>query len=616
MKKIEGSAKSLKQLLQNTKYSIHYYQREYAWQFKQIQELIDDLTDEFLNYYDPSHERRDVANYGSYFMGSVVLAGRDNAIIDGQQRLTSLSLLLIYLHRRLNQLGVSNQTVNQMIFSESFGTASFNISVKDREPCLIALNDGREFDTTGYGESVVNLYARYQDICELFPDEIDDKAVEYFADWLIEKVFFIEIVTDTEQDAHKVFVSMNDRGLSLTSAEMLKGYLLSEVSSDKQREELNDIWKAKMLELKKLGKGEEEDCIKAWLRAKYADSIRENKKGAEPEDFDLIGGSFHKWVRDEHTRLGLGESEDFARFIKEFCKFADIYLAIKAAEVKFDKNQQYLFYNAALNFTLQTQLCFAPILPADTIETIARKVRLVSRFIDIYIYTRAINYRSLDYSTIKYAMFQLTKRIRGLGVEELVVQLDKEVKELGINIPDAWSAFGLNGFTKKYIRHMLARITDHIEQGCDQPGHYLEYVAIKTKRPYEVEHIITDHFEWYQDEYGSREEFEAVRNMPGNLLLLDKSTNASINDSRYEKKASVYAGDRGNALSAALVASSYKNNPRFLAFKQRSGFKFKSYDRFGREQIMERSCLLLEIVKVLWAPDFESLDKREQWASL
>ena len=300
MKKIEGSAKSLKQLLQNTKYSIHYYQREYAWRFKQIQELIDDLTDEFLNYYDPSHERSDVATYRSSLLGSVVLPRTDNAIIDGQQRLTSLSLLLIYLHRRLNQLGVSNQTVNQMIFSESFGTASFNISVKDREPCLIALNDGREFDTTGYGESVVNLYARYQDICELFPDEIDDKAVEYFADWLIEKVFFIEIVTDTEQDAHKVFVSMNDRGLSLTSAEMLKGYLLSEVSSDKQREELNDIWKAKMLELKKLGKGEEEDCIKAWLRAKYADSIRENKKGAEPEDFDLIGGSFHKWVRDEH----------------------------------------------------------------------------------------------------------------------------------------------------------------------------------------------------------------------------------------------------------------------------------------------------------------------------
>ena len=324
MKKINGTPKNLKELLQNTKYSIHYYQREYAWQLKQIQELVDDLTDEFLIYYDPTHERKDVAQYGVYFMGSVVLAGRENAIIDGQQRLSSLSLLLIYLRRRLLEVGMTIATVDQMIYSESFGTASFNISVEDREPCLQALNDGKDFDPEGYGESVKNLYARYQDICDLFPEEIDDAALPYFADWLTEKVYFIEIVTETEQDAHKVFVSMNDRGLSLTSAEMLKGYLLSEVADDKRREKLNDSWKAKMLSLKELGKSEEEDCIKAWLRAKYAESIRENKKGATPEDFDLIGGSFHKWVRGEHARLGLNSSDEFEQFIEEFCKFADI----------------------------------------------------------------------------------------------------------------------------------------------------------------------------------------------------------------------------------------------------------------------------------------------------
>ena len=54
MKKIEGSPKNLKQLLQNTKYSIHYYQREYMWQRKHIDELIDDLTSEFLDNYKPS----------------------------------------------------------------------------------------------------------------------------------------------------------------------------------------------------------------------------------------------------------------------------------------------------------------------------------------------------------------------------------------------------------------------------------------------------------------------------------------------------------------------------------------------------------------------------------
>ena len=95
MKKIEGSPKNLKQLLQNTKYSIHYYQREYMWQRKHIEELIDDLTSEFLECYKPGHSRPAVADYGAYFMGSIVLAGRENAIIDGQQRFSSLTLLLM-----------------------------------------------------------------------------------------------------------------------------------------------------------------------------------------------------------------------------------------------------------------------------------------------------------------------------------------------------------------------------------------------------------------------------------------------------------------------------------------------------------------------------------------
>lgn len=524
MTKINGTPKNLKELLQNTKYSIHYYQREYALQLKQIQEIVDDLTDKFLIYYDPAHESKDVAQYGVYFMVSVVLAGRENAIIDGQQRLSSLSLVLIYLRRHLLDMGMTIATMNQMIYLESFGTASFNISVEDREPCLQALIDGKDYDPEGYGESVKNLYARYQDICDLFPEEIDDKALPYFAEWLTEKVYF----TETEQDAHKVFVSMNDHGLSLTSAEMLKGYLLSEMPDDKRREKLNDVWKAKMLTLKELSKSEEEDCIKAWLRAKYAESIRENRKGAAPEDFDFIGGSFHKWVLDVHAQLGLNSSEDFERFIEEFCKFVDIYIRLRQWESTFDEKQPYLFYNAALSFTLQSQLCLAPIRTEDLNETVAQKVLIVSRFIDIYIYTRAINYKSMDYSTIKYAMFQLTKRIRNLDVEALVAQLGKEIADLYISIDGAWNEFRLNSYTKKYIRHTLARITDYVERGCDQPGHYLEYVIVKSKRPFEVEHIITDHFEWYQDEYGSHEEFEATRNRPGNLLLLDKSTNSSF----------------------------------------------------------------------------------------
>lgn len=128
MKKIEGSPKSLKQLLQNTKYSIHYYQREYMWQRKHIEELIDDLTSEFLEYYTSGDGRQAVQDYGAYFMGSIVLAGRENAIIDGQQRFSSLTLLLMYLNNRLRTLGQNYSMIEQILkLAEKHNDVQFGI---------------------------------------------------------------------------------------------------------------------------------------------------------------------------------------------------------------------------------------------------------------------------------------------------------------------------------------------------------------------------------------------------------------------------------------------------------------------------------------------------------
>lgn len=362
MKKIEGSPKNLKQLLQNTKYSIHYYQREYMWQRKHIEELIDDLTTEFLESYKEGDERQDVQDYGAYFMGSIVLAGRENAIIDGQQRFSTLTLLLIYLNNRIKNMGKSYRLIEEMIYSESYGKESFNIDVDDRQDCMRAIFHNEPYDITDANESVKNLYGRFNDIKEIFPeDSITDDMLLHFCDWLANKVFFIEIVATTEQDAHKVFVTMNDRGLSLTSTEMLKGYLLSEIKNDKKREELNNIWKDKILQLRKDNDDGDETFIKAWLRSQYAESIRESKAGAVNKDFDIIGGPFHKWVRDERSKIGLNTSEDFELFIKKFDKYSDVYLKIKRAEKTFFKNTQYVYYNAKVDFTLQSQVLLAPI---------------------------------------------------------------------------------------------------------------------------------------------------------------------------------------------------------------------------------------------------------------
>lgn len=601
MKKIEGSPKSLKQLLQNTKYSIHYYQREYMWQRKHIEELIDDLTSEFLDYYVPGDDRKDVQDYGAYFMGSIVLAGRENAIIDGQQRFSSLTLLLMYLNNRLRSLGQNYSMIEQMIFSEAYGTKSFNINVEDRADCMNAIFNDQPFDTTNVGESVKNLYGRYTDIIDVFPnDDITDNMLLHFCDWLAEKVFFIEIVATTEQDAHKVFVTMNDRGLSLTSTEMLKGYLLSEIKDDSKREKLNNIWKDKVLSLKKDDDKGDETFIKAWLRAQYAETIRETKAGAVNQDFDIIGGSFHKWVRDERDKLGLSTTEDFELFIMKFSKFADVYRKIREAENTFAEETKYIYYNAQVNFTLQPQLLLAPICYEDTWPVIIEKMNLVARFIDLLITARVTNYRSVDYSTIKNYVFNVTKNIRRCSIDVLKARLKAQSDNLAYDPAAALPELRLNSFTKKYIKNMLARITGYIEEQTGVASNYCNYMNTQTKNPFEIEHIITDHYEWFTSEYSDQEEFRRWRNSFGALLLLHKSINASLNDSKYDYKLSKYCSNEGNIYTESLGDQAYQNNPKFKKFIADNGLGFKPYAQFGKAEITERIQLLVQLVNLVW----------------
>lgn len=603
MKKIEGSPKNLKQLLQNTKYSIHYYQREYMWQRKHIEELIDDLTSEFLEYYKTDDPRQAVADYGAYFMGSIVLAGRENAIIDGQQRFSSLTLLLMYLNNRLKTIGQSYNMIETMIFSESFGTKSFNINVDDRQDCMNAIFNDTDFDTTGAGESVKNLYGRYQDIQDVFPADITDDMLLHFCDWVAEKVFFIEIVATTEQDAHKVFVTMNDRGLSLTSTEMLKGYILSEIKSDSSREKMNGIWKDKVLTLKKDDDKGDETFIKAWLRAHYAETIRETKAGAVNKDFDIIGGSFHKWVRDERDKLGLNGSDDFELFIKKFAKFAEVYEHIRQAEITFAEETKYVYYNAQVNFTLQPQLLLAPVCYEDSWPVIIEKINLVARFIDVLIVSRVTNYRSVDYSTIKNFVFNVTKDIRMTDISTLKQKLEQQYINLAFDPAAALSDLRLNSFTKKYIKNILARITGYIEEQTGVASNYCNYMNTQTKNPFEIEHIITDHYEWFTAEYSDQDDFRRWRNSIGALLLLHKSINASLNDAKYDYKLKKYCSNEGNIYTESLGELAYQNNPKFKKFIADNSLGFKACVSFGKNEITERIAVLTDLVKLVWNDD-------------
>src|SRR5664280_285167 len=270
MKEIDGKGKTIRDLLNGKRYYVDYYQREYKWQIKQVRELIEDLTSAFLEDHDPKHGRKAVAKYGHYFLGSIVISDKsgDRYVIDGQQRLTTLTLLLIYLHRRQKALS-DRVKLDDLIYSEKYGEKQFNIDVPERTAAMDALFNDGECDENGQAESVRNIVGRYNDIKLAFPQEIDDPAIPYFSDWLIENVHMVEIIAQSDEDAYTIFVTMNDRGLSLTATDMLKGFLLANIEEGKDRIQAGGVWKKRISELVDLDKEEDADAIKAWLRSQY-----------------------------------------------------------------------------------------------------------------------------------------------------------------------------------------------------------------------------------------------------------------------------------------------------------------------------------------------------------
>lgn len=602
-REIDGKGKTVRELLAGRKYSIDYYQREYKWQTKQVAELIDDLANKFLEDYETGHERSAVAEYGHYFVGSIIVSDKDGQkfIIDGQQRLTTLSLLLIYLQRHLEDDDQRSQ-LSELIFSQKFGKRSFNLDIPERTACMEALYAETEYVDNDPPESVANILGRYADIDESFPEELRDGALPYFVDWLIESVHLVEITAYSDGDAYTIFETMNDRGLSLTPADMLKGYLLANIADADDRVRAGKVWKSQVGALADLGKDEDADGIKSWLRSQYAETIRERKRGAAPQDFDLIGTEFHRWVRDHEERLGLQKGADFARLIeRDFAFYGGWYERLRRAANTLSPGLEAIYFNAEHNFTLQYPALLAPLRVEDDHEIILRKVRVTAAYLDILIHRRIWNWRAIDYSTMQYAMFVIMREIRGRAPDDLAAVLLQRLDDDTEPTFASNKVFRLHGMNGRQIHRVLARMTDYLETRSGMPSRYTDYARRGGKDGFEIEHIWADHADRHEDEFSHPSDFAEHRNRVGDLLLLPKSFNASYGDLPYEKKLVHY--DSQNLLARSLNANAYDHNPGFLRFIATSGLPFKPYAAFRKADVEERQELYRRLAEAIWDPE-------------
>ena len=594
-KTVDSKAYPLKELFLD-KFDVDFYQREYVWQRKQLEDLIDDLSSEFLKNWTPGDTPDKVRNYDPYFMGEIVLSlkeGERSAIIDGQQRITTFTLLLIYMLKTYGDLPkFPRSDIEKAIYSDDFGTPRFNLDIEQRRECMLSLfNNGSYIPNDQDQQYVQNIVDRYNDIADCWNDDITEDNVVNFVYWIKEKVVFSKVWTNSDEFAYVIFETMNDRGLSLTQVEMLRSYLLANIDNSartRAMETFDDVVK-RLVNIKLNSKSKAEfEFFKMYFRGHYAEDFSQTKNSTS--DFVRIGKEFHRWVRDNDKRLlNLKTSADYLLFIDKIAYFSKQYERINSIIASRNaKDYLYLIVNNDYSFTLQPALILSAIKYQDSDEVVEEKIKIISKYITKVLTWRVWNHWMISQSSLETPIYILCKQIRDMDVEELKAVLYSDPIEL----PELNNSPTLNQQNKSKLKVLLSLLTEIVAKNSMAADYMLN------KPDIEVEHIWCDHYEQHTDEFDDQYAFAAMRNNIGDLLVLPKSFNASYGDAPYTMKVEQYFEQ--NILAQSLNARKYNNNPNFIRFISRSGLPFQAYSEFKKAAIGERAELYKKILLWNW----------------
>ena len=482
--KIDAKDKKLSEILSGQRYKIDVFQREYRWQRVHIEALISDLSLSFLKSYQDGDSIEKSNSYDCYYMGPIVVCqdGKgDLSIVDGQQRLTSFTLLMIYLNHLQKELNIDEDSsfdLDTYLYVKKGGRKTLVLNIESRNTIIEQLIDNptNVFVDESQIESLEsnqNLVLRYEDISTLFPSEIKTQEIlPIFVEWLLHNVVLIEVRAYSIENAYSIFETMNDRGLSLNPTEILKGYLLSKIvenhpEKEDKAEEVNAFWAGRIQKIKSETESDSADMefFRAWLRGKYAESQRLKKSGSENEDFEIIGTQFHTWVKNNTKRLNLVHPEDYYYFIRsDFDFYSSLYLRLNHYK-KFE-TQEYRNISINEHFTIADSLSYplylSPISKIDDEATITTKIQMVANFIDKYTNIRTLQNKTISQSSIRNSVYELVKQTRNVTISDLQAVLSNELQKQLSDIEIRFSFLPMNN--SGYYHYFYARIMDYLNE--------------------------------------------------------------------------------------------------------------------------------------------------------
>lgn len=260
---------------QDTQFVIPIYQRNYDWTEEQCKQLLEDII-EVGNT--PKTEAK------MHFIGSIVYVCNDEyttdeieqyVVIDGQQRITTITLLLIALYHLAQEQGdtrLAETIYEYYLVNKNAEDDSFKIKLKVTE------NNDKDLHKLLYKQTIPDsAYSNIKNNYNFFVKQITKENRELIYDGF-KRLLFVEIRLERGKDnAQKIFESLNSTGLDLSQADLIRNYILMGLEPAEQTRLYNLYWSIIESNTKLDGVSYVSDFIRDYLTIKIGDIPNKNK---------------------------------------------------------------------------------------------------------------------------------------------------------------------------------------------------------------------------------------------------------------------------------------------------------------------------------------------------
>lgn len=353
MAKVEATLYNIKSIFQNprsTKFKIPSFQRRFVWNKDNVLDMFDDFAEDSNNYtFDTTEE------LNGYLMGSIVFIDSRNSsgyiVVDGQQRLTTLTLIFKCMANRYKKL-IKDQKDNDdeyvIPFAEMqqfYYTNSRTKTLKIEQNSELSyakvykdiINDSVDLeDINDYKDS--NILEVWEEINNQIGNFSTDELLK-FDDYLQDNVKLIKIVCPDENQALQLFEVLNNRGQSLEPLDLIKNMFLQLVNGKDNIKQFDKYWKtfSENMYIRKNNKGKAANHSSLFLKYFIMSYYGENVKRKKLVDF------FRNKIKDNHIN-----KKNILSFVKQLSYHSKVYKSMVEHPSKNDFSDSTYMYSLSL----------------------------------------------------------------------------------------------------------------------------------------------------------------------------------------------------------------------------------------------------------------------------